>query len=544
MIRSRRKAEFVVIHFDAAAGPRPATAAQPSIDEGRLARIRWYCEWTAERRGRVLVALPVAYQRDAARWKEKLSPFPVHWCGEPIPDIKVSRNIVWLIDGDQMPIIDWAAASTAAHGPTGEVVVFGHSQQGRKGNYPESVVLDADGQVLRFQRHYFDSQRCVDRFGGRPAYLATRSDQAAEVIEHVCARGWGMESIGALTVRFQIRWSYSPCLLTGMAQAGAPAGPPARSSADMADRRQTDADSGGNGHWRLSHSPDSHGPDDPPGTVPKSAGFADAPCEFIPEDHAYTSAKRVVDFTAAALGLLLLSPLLLLIALSVKVTSPGPVLFGHKRQGLRGREFRCWKFRSMRSDADQLQSSLRAQNEVDGPQFKMTHDPRITPLGALLRKTNLDELPQLINVLLGSMSLVGPRPSPDAENQYCPAWRKARLSVQPGITGLWQVFRNRRESASDFQEWIYYDVEYARHRCMGLDFFILLCTLPAILAPSSTRWLRLFLEERGICAHAEQMNAAVDVDRAEVSRLSPVLVNAVTREVDGKHYDSVICRSS
>jgi lipopolysaccharide/colanic/teichoic acid biosynthesis glycosyltransferase len=130
----------------------------------------------------------------------------------------------------------------------------------------------------------------------------------------------------------------------------------------------------------------------------------------------------------------------------------------------------------MVTGADALQRTLYKQNAVDGPQFKLEHDPRITRIGHWLRKTNIDELPQLINVLRGHMSLIGPRPSPFRENQICVPWRQARLSVQPGITGLWQICRHERD-AGDFHQWIYFDILYVRHLSFWLDLKILLATL-------------------------------------------------------------------
>lgn len=187
--------------------------------------------------------------------------------------------------------------------------------------------------------------------------------------------------------------------------------------------------------------------------------------------------KQCFDFFVAAIGLVILAPVFAVIAIAIKWSSPGPVFYGHRRQGLGGLEFDCLKFRTMVREADQLQQNLRAQNEVDGPQFKIKQDPRITRIGRWLRRTNLDELPQLYNVLKGQMSLVGPRPSPDEENQYCPIWRKNRLSIRPGITGLWQVSRSPDRSQSDFQEWIYYDLQYIKHCSMWLDLQILWQTL-------------------------------------------------------------------
>ncbi len=159
----------------------------------------------------------------------------------------------------------------------------------------------------------------------------------------------------------------------------------------------------------------------------------------------------------------------------------------------------------MRLGADALQGQLRAINEVDGPQFKLSNDPRLTKLGNFLRRTNVDELPQLINVLLGHMSLVGPRPSPDCENQLCPPWRRTRLSVRPGITGLWQVLRLRDQDQSDFQEWIYYDVEYVRHQSFWLDVQIILYTPISMFAGSRLTPFARRLARRGICAHSARL---------------------------------------
>lgn len=186
--------------------------------------------------------------------------------------------------------------------------------------------------------------------------------------------------------------------------------------------------------------------------------------------------KRGVDICGAAFGIALLSPLLLLTALLVKLTSPGPVFFAHRREGKDGVEFPCIKFRSMVANAHLLQRELYDQNEVDGPQFKLEFDPRETWLGRWLRRTNIDELPQLFNVLVGQMSLVGPRPSPFRENQICVSWRQARLSVRPGMTGVWQLCRDKRAD-SDFHQWIYYDLAYVRNFSLRLDFMILLRTV-------------------------------------------------------------------
>jgi lipopolysaccharide/colanic/teichoic acid biosynthesis glycosyltransferase len=190
----------------------------------------------------------------------------------------------------------------------------------------------------------------------------------------------------------------------------------------------------------------------------------------------YADAKAPVDGLLALLGLLLVSPLMAVLALLVKLDSRGPVLFGDRREGKGGRVFRCWKFRTMFVGADARQRELAKKNQMDGPQFKMERDPRVTRLGRLMRPTSLDEFPQLFNVLWGEMSFVGPRPSPFRENQMCIPWREARLSVRPGITGLWQVCRQER-SMGDFHQWIYYDLLYVRNMSPWLDFKILLATL-------------------------------------------------------------------
>jgi len=181
--------------------------------------------------------------------------------------------------------------------------------------------------------------------------------------------------------------------------------------------------------------------------------------------------KRSADILIAASVLILFAPVILVVSAIVKLTSKGPAFFGDIRQGRHGINFFCYKFRSMIPGADRLQQKLRSFNEVDGPQFKMEDDPRVTSIGRFLRNTYLDELPQFWNVLFGRMSIVGPRPSPEAENSQCPLWRDARLSVRPGITGLWQVSRTRQPGI-DFQEWVHYDKLYVSSISPGLDLWI------------------------------------------------------------------------
>jgi len=181
--------------------------------------------------------------------------------------------------------------------------------------------------------------------------------------------------------------------------------------------------------------------------------------------------KRIADCLAAIIVLILFAPIMPFIALAIKLTSPGPVFFKDKRQGLHGKEFNCLKFRSMTIGAGTIQEHLRKVSQVDGPQFKMIDDPRLTSVGRFLRDTFIDEIPQFFNVLSGQMSVVGPRPSPESENTLCPFWRDARLSVRPGITGLWQICRTRNPM-KDFQEWIHYDTEYVRNLRLRMDLWI------------------------------------------------------------------------
>jgi exopolysaccharide biosynthesis polyprenyl glycosylphosphotransferase len=189
--------------------------------------------------------------------------------------------------------------------------------------------------------------------------------------------------------------------------------------------------------------------------------------------------KRAADVAAAALGLLALLPLMLAIALAIRLTSPGPILFSQIRYGLNRRKFRMYKFRTMVCDAEALQDQLEHLNEAAGPVFKIREDPRITPLGRFLRRTSLDELPQLFNVLRGDMSLVGPRPLPLRDVQhFTQGSLMRRFSVLPGLTGLWQV---SGRSDLGFDDWITLDLRYIDQWSLGLDLKILWRTLPAVL---------------------------------------------------------------
>jgi len=189
--------------------------------------------------------------------------------------------------------------------------------------------------------------------------------------------------------------------------------------------------------------------------------------------------KRLLDMMATGLGLLALTPLFLLTALAIKLEDPeGPVFFGQKRSGLYGKTFTMWKFRSMVADAEKLKAQLQAQNEMDGPVFKIKHDPRITKVGRFIRKTSLDELPQLWNVLCGDMSLVGPRPPIPAEVSQYERWQLRRLSMRPGITCIWQVSGRNN---IDFETWMKLDLQYIDNWSLFLDIKLLLKTIPVVL---------------------------------------------------------------
>jgi lipopolysaccharide/colanic/teichoic acid biosynthesis glycosyltransferase len=188
--------------------------------------------------------------------------------------------------------------------------------------------------------------------------------------------------------------------------------------------------------------------------------------------------KRLLDFGVAALVLTLASPVLAIVALMIKYTSEGPVIFKQWRSGLGGRPFQIYKFRTMCANADALKATLRAQSEQDGPAFKMTHDPRVTSIGRFLRKTSLDELPQLFNVLKGDMSLVGPRPLPLDEQAQSDQWHKGRLEVMPGLTCIWQVHGRSRVT---FEEWMRMDLGYIRRYQIWHDLKLMFETIPAVL---------------------------------------------------------------
>jgi exopolysaccharide biosynthesis polyprenyl glycosylphosphotransferase len=192
--------------------------------------------------------------------------------------------------------------------------------------------------------------------------------------------------------------------------------------------------------------------------------------------------KRTLDIVISSVLLLMLAPLLFAVAIAIKLTSPGPVLFKQERVGVNKRRFRIFKFRTMVPDAEQLMRSLERKNEVSGPVFKIWSDPRVTPIGRFLRRSSIDELPQLFNVLKGDMSLVGPRPLPARDYVgFNEDWQRRRFSVKPGITCLWQV--NGR-SRIPFDQWMLLDLQYMDEWSLWLDLKILARTVPAVIRGS------------------------------------------------------------
>ena len=188
----------------------------------------------------------------------------------------------------------------------------------------------------------------------------------------------------------------------------------------------------------------------------------------------YEVIKRIIDIVASFTGLILLSPLILIVSMLIKLESKGEVIFKQKRVGLNGKEFYMYKFRSMVINAEELKEQLESQNEMSGPMFKIKDDPRITKVGKFIRKTSIDELPQLINVIKGDMSLVGPRPSLPKEVEKFEQWMMERLEVKPGLTCIWQI---SGRNSIDFEYWMKLDIKYVRERDFKLDIKLILKTI-------------------------------------------------------------------
>ncbi len=180
----------------------------------------------------------------------------------------------------------------------------------------------------------------------------------------------------------------------------------------------------------------------------------------------YRLSKRVIDIIGSFTGLVLLSPILIIVGILIKFESKGPIVFTQKRVGKDGKEFDMYKLRSMVVNAEEIKEKLKEQNEMSGPMFKIKDDPRITSIGKFIRKTSIDELPQLVNVLKGDMSLVGPRPSLPNEVKEFETWMLKRLNVKPGLTCYWQVMGRNN---IDFEDWMKLDVKYVNERSFWLD---------------------------------------------------------------------------
>jgi len=205
-----------------------------------------------------------------------------------------------------------------------------------------------------------------------------------------------------------------------------------------------------------------------------------------PEGSWQSVLKQLLDLVGALLLLIISLPVLLIVGLVIKLTSPGPVLFRQQRSGLNGQPFTIYKFRTMVTNAEQLQHELAAMNEMSGPVFKVSNDPRVTRIGTFLRKFSLDEFPQLFNVLRGEMSLVGPRPLPVNEvKQFNDLAHRRRLSVKPGLTCLWQI--SGRNDVSDFRDWVRLDLEYIDNWSFWLDLKILWRTVPVVLTGAGAK---------------------------------------------------------
>ena len=188
----------------------------------------------------------------------------------------------------------------------------------------------------------------------------------------------------------------------------------------------------------------------------------------------YEAIKRLIDIICSFVGILVLSPLFIIIAIIIKFTSKGPVFFSQKRVGRNGKEFDMYKFRSMVVNAEELKEKLAAQNEMSGPMFKMKDDPRVTKVGKFIRKTSIDELPQLWNILKGDMSLVGPRPSLPKEVAQFDEWMYKRLEVKPGLTCYWQVSGRNN---IDFEDWMKLDIRYVEEKNLWIDIKLIFKTV-------------------------------------------------------------------
>lgn len=203
---------------------------------------------------------------------------------------------------------------------------------------------------------------------------------------------------------------------------------------------------------------------------------------FKNNNYVYFFIKRIIDIVFASIGLILLSPILIIVAIAIKLDSKGPVLFAQDRVGINGQIFKMYKLRSMIINAEEIKQTLLKENEMSGPMFKMKNDPRVTKVGAFIRKTSVDELPQLINVIKGDMSLVGPRPNLPKEVEKFEAWMKQKLVAKPGLTCYWQV-QGRNEI--DFEDWMKLDLKYIKDRSLLVDAMLILKTIKVLFGDSN-----------------------------------------------------------
>lgn len=206
--------------------------------------------------------------------------------------------------------------------------------------------------------------------------------------------------------------------------------------------------------------------------------------EYNNESIIYIFLKRLIDLFGSFIGLIVLSPIILIVSLLIKFESKGPVIFSQDRIGKDGKVFKMYKFRSMVVNAEELKEKLKEQNEMSGPMFKMKEDPRVTKVGKFIRKTSIDELPQLINILKGNMSLVGPRPSLPKEVEQFEEWMMERLEVKPGLTCYWQVSGRNN---IDFEDWMKLDIKYVRERNTLTDIKLIFKTVFVLFGDENAR---------------------------------------------------------
>lgn len=206
--------------------------------------------------------------------------------------------------------------------------------------------------------------------------------------------------------------------------------------------------------------------------------------EYNNESIIYIFLKRLIDLLGSVVGLVALSPIILIVSLLIKFESKGPVIFSQDRIGKNGKTFKMYKFRSMVVNAEELKEKLKEQNEMSGPMFKMKEDPRVTNVGKFIRKTSIDELPQLINILKGDMSLVGPRPSLPKEVEQFEDWMMERLEVKPGLTCYWQVSGRNN---IDFEDWMKLDIKYVRERNTLIDIKLIFKTVFVLFGDENAR---------------------------------------------------------